>query len=144
VQPQFNPDTFYSGQNSLNFSAIFYRNGCISSYTYSKQKAPTCPPLLLTIHWSLYFQVFQSVVLRFQKHAAIQAVQGVIFSVWHPCHGILFLHSCPVLSMIPQLRDITMIRTSSQRLGKGQKGKSAMGDPQFDFAAKGFQLQPGS
>lgn len=41
-------------------------------------------------------------------------------------------------------QDITKTQGSSQRSGKGQEGKSAVGDPQFDTAAKGSQLQPGA
>lgn len=37
---------------------------------------------------------------------------------------------------------VSQTQPRSQRPGKGQKGKSAMGDPQLHITVKGFLLQP--
>lgn len=100
---------------------------CISLYSYNKLKGPTHPPLLLMIHSSLYFQTFQSVVLRFQKSVTIEEVQAVIFSVCHPYLSILFLHSCSVLSLAPQLKGYHKDTTKKPEASEGTEREISNG-----------------
>ena len=113
---------FYSGQNSLQFSLPFTEVDAYPCIPITNEKDQHVP---LYSWW--YFQIFQSVVLRFQKHVAIQAVQGVIFPVCHPCHSILFLHSCPVLSMAPQLTGHHKDTNKQPEAGEGTERKISNG-----------------
>lgn len=121
------------------FTRVFSYLLRVSLCTHSKWQPPTYPPSLLVILWSLYSHIFP------RAAEVSEACSDTGSSRSHSFH----LPSLPrdaISSFMPcsqydsTVDGISQTWTSSQRSGKGQKGKPAVGDPQFDTVAKGSQL----
>lgn len=78
------------------------------------------------------------VELRFQKHVAIQAVQGVILSVCYPHHSKLFLRPCPVLGMALQLMEYHKDMNKQPETGEGTERKISNGTSSVQHHCQSF------
>lgn len=98
----------------------------VSLCTHSIWQPPTYPPLCWWYSGHCIPTSFQ-VLLRFQKQAVAQAVQGVTFSICHPYHRMLFLYSCPAVSMAPQLMGYHKDMSQQSEIREGIERKTSSG-----------------
>lgn len=124
------------------FSCLLWVSLCPDS----TWQPPTYPSSLLMALWSLYSHIFPTSAADVSE--ACSDTGSSRSHSFHlpslPTKGCYFLIHALLSVWLHSGWDITKTWASSQRSGKGQKGKPAVGDPQFDTAAKGSQLQPGA